>query len=44
MNFLKKLGREAEKEAGKKQLLEMVETLPVNEYLKMNYVNRIQNL
>ncbi|MBR6643753.1 MAG: hypothetical protein IKL28_08875, partial [Lachnospiraceae bacterium] len=42
--FLKKLGREAEKEAGKKQLLEMVETLPVNEYLKMNYVNRIQNL
>jgi len=42
--LLKKLGRETEKEVGKKQLLEKVENLPVNEYLKMNYIKRIQEL
>lgn len=42
--LLKKLGREEEKEARKKQLLEKLETLPVNEYLKMNYIKRIQEI
>ena len=42
--LLTRLGREEEKEAEKKQLLEKVETLPINEYLKMNYVKRMQEL
>lgn len=42
--LLKKLGREAEKEESKLQLLEKVKKLVVNEYLKMNYIKRIQEL
>jgi len=42
--LLKKLGREAEKENRKKQLLEKIENLAINEYLKINYVKRIQAL
>ena len=43
-HLLKKLGREEEKEVTKKQLLEKVERLPFNEYLKMHYKKRIQEL
>lgn len=42
--LLKELGREKEKEEYKGKLLESVERLPFNEYLKMNYVKRIQEL
>lgn len=42
--FLKEAGREEEKEKGKKHLLELLESLPFNEYLKMNYKKRIQEL
>lgn len=40
--FLKEAGREEEKEKGKEHLLELLESLPFNEYLKMNYKKRIQ--
>lgn len=42
--LLKKLGHEKEKEESKKKLLEKVENLPLNEYLKMNYIKRIHEL
>lgn len=42
--LLKELGREQEKEEYKEKLLEAVERLSLNEYLKMNYVKRIQAL
>lgn len=42
--FLKEAGREEEKEKGKKHLLELLERLPFNEYLKMNYKKRIQEV
>lgn len=42
--LLKKLEREEEKQARKMQLLEMLDKLSVNEYLKMNYVKRIRDL
>jgi len=42
--FLKEAGREEEKEKGKKHLLELLERLPFNEYLKMNYKKRIQEI
>lgn len=42
--LLKNLGREEEKEKHKKTLLETVERLSMNEYLKMNYRKRIQEL
>lgn len=42
--FLKEAGREEEKEKGKEHLLELLESLPFNEYLKMNYKKRIQEI
>ena len=42
--FLKEAGREDEKEKAKEHLLEWLERLPFNEYLKMNYKKRIQEI
>lgn len=41
---LKELGKDDEKEEYKEKLLEALEKLPFNEYLKMDYVKRIQAL
>ena len=42
--LLKKLGWEEQKKTLKTKLLEQVEKLAINEYLKMNYLKRIQEL
>jgi len=40
--LLKRLGREEEKKKQKEELLQSLDTLPFNEYLKINYRKRIQ--
>lgn len=42
--LLKKLGWEEQKKKLKTKLLEQAEKLAINEYLKMNYLKRIQEL
>ena len=42
--LLKKLGWEEQKKTLKTKLLEQAEKLAINEYLKMNYLKRIQEL